>query len=166
MNAVVQIILIPLLAGLLLLFIPERLRTVKGIAALIVSIITAWLTIRIYGGGQQFLSLAEITGRPLPSLAGSGFLQEVSGFVTFNCDSLSKLIILFISLLAFLVLLYSLVYIKAGRVSNYYPWFLITLGCSYGAVMSDNLLLFLIFWGMLGITLYMLLPGHDEESSA
>jgi multicomponent Na+:H+ antiporter subunit A len=166
MNAVVQIILIPLLAGLLLLIIPERLRTVKGIAALIVSIITAWLTIRIYGSGQQFLALADITGSPLPSLAGSGFLQEASGFVTFNSDSLSKLIILFISLFAFLILLYSLVYIKTGRVSNYYPWFLITLGCSYGAVMSDNLLLFLIFWGMLGITLYMLLPGHDEESSA
>ena len=43
---------------------------------------------------------------------------------------------------------------------------MITLGCSFGAVLSDNLLLFLIFWGMLGITLYKLIPGRDEKSSA
>jgi len=59
-----------------------------------------------------------------------------------------------------------LVYIKEGSVKNYYPYFLITLGCSYGAVLSDNLLLFLFFWGVLGITLYKLINGHDEESSA
>ena len=62
--------------------------------------------------------------------------------------------------------MYSIVYIKEGRVKNYYPYFLITLGCSYGAVLSDNLLLFLFFWGILGITLYKLIQGNDEESSA
>jgi len=35
-----------------------------------------------------------------------------------------------------------------------------------GAVLSDNLLLFLVFWGILGITLYKLISGRDEESSA
>jgi multicomponent Na+:H+ antiporter subunit A len=32
--------------------------------------------------------------------------------------------------------------------------------------LSDNLLLFLAFWGILGITLYKLIQGKDEESSA
>ena len=32
--------------------------------------------------------------------------------------------------------------------------------------LSDNLLLFLTFWGILGITLYKLIPGNNEESSA
>ncbi len=81
-------------------------------------------------------------------------------YAVFNADNLSKLIILFISLFSILILLYSLVYIKEGKVRNYYPYFLITLGCSYGAVLSDNLLLFLTFWGILGITLYKLIPGN------
>jgi multicomponent Na+:H+ antiporter subunit A len=62
--------------------------------------------------------------------------------------------------------IYSITYIREGKVINYYPYFLITLGCSYGAVLSDNLLLFLFFWGILGITLYKLIHGHDEGSSA
>ena len=62
--------------------------------------------------------------------------------------------------------MYSITYMKEGRVKNYYPYFLITLGCSYGAVLSDNLLLFLFFWGILGITLYKLIQGNNEESSA
>ena len=37
-----------LLAGLLLFLFPDKLRTVKGIIALIVSIITGYLTILIY----------------------------------------------------------------------------------------------------------------------
>jgi multicomponent Na+:H+ antiporter subunit A len=69
-------------------------------------------------------------------------------------------------LFSVLILLYSLVYIKEGRVRNYYPYFLITIGCSYGAVLSDNLLLFITFWGILGITLYKLIPGNNEGSSA
>jgi formate hydrogenlyase subunit 3/multisubunit Na+/H+ antiporter MnhD subunit len=91
---------------------------------------------------------------------------DTARYLVFNSDNLSKLIILFISLFTFLILLYSLIYIKEGCVKNYYPYFLITLGCSYGAVLSDNLLLFLFFWGILGITLYKLISGHNEDSSA
>ena len=103
---------------------------------------------------QDFL----FVGMDLPASAGR--------YLALNCDNLSKLIILFISIFTFLILLYSIVYIKAGRVKNYYPFFLITLGCSYGAVLSDNLLLFITFWGVLGLTLYKLIKGVDEESSA
>jgi multicomponent Na+:H+ antiporter subunit A len=73
---------------------------------------------------------------------------------------------LFVSIFAILILLYSLVYIKKGRAKYYYPYFLITTGCSYGVVLADNLLLFIFFWGILGITLYKLIPANNEESSA
>ena len=65
-----------------------------------------------------------------------------------------------------MILIYSVIYIKAERIKSYYSYFLITAGCSYGAVLSDNLLLFLTFWGVLGLTLYKLISGCDEESSA
>ena len=93
------------------------------------------------------------------SLFNLDLSQDAGKFLTFTVDGLSKLIILFISIITTLILIYSLVYNRSVRVSNYYPWFLITIGCSYGAVLSDNLLLFIIFWGILGITLYKLIPG-------
>jgi multicomponent Na+:H+ antiporter subunit A len=166
MNEIINIITLPVLAGLLLFFVPEKYRTLKGIVAVVVSIVTAYLTIIIYSSDYQAGSLKEISGGAGVVISGIDIMKFATKYLTFNSDNLSKLITLFISLFAFLVLLYSIVYIKAGRVKNYYPYFLITMGCSYGAVLSDNLILFLTFWGILGITLYKLIYGHDEESSA
>lgn len=166
MNGFFSIITLPILAGLLLFLVPEKRRFVKSIVALAVSIITVWLTVIIYQSAQE-------TIKPEMAAAGEGifatilnFFQSAIRYIIFNNDNLSKLIILFISLFGFLILIYSIIYIKEGRVKNYYPYFLITLGCSYGAVLSDNLLLFLFFWGILGISLYKLIYGHNEASSA
>jgi formate hydrogenlyase subunit 3/multisubunit Na+/H+ antiporter MnhD subunit len=166
MKEIISIITLPLLAGLLLFLIPEKLRTVKGIVALLISVITGYLTIIIYNSGNQIMKLNEQSAEYLQNISGDGLFSGAGRYIVFNCDNLSKLIVLFISLFALLIILYSIVYIKSGRIKNYYPYFLITLGCSYGAVFSDNLLLFLGFWGILGITLYKLIQGNDEESSA
>ena len=166
MKEIISIITLPVLAGLLLFLVPEKFRTFKGIVALLISIITGYLTIVIYSSDNQMLHLNELFAGSGLSVFGIDLLRDAGRYMTFNSDNLSKLIILFISLFTFLILLYSIVYIKAGRVRNYYPYFLITLGCAYGAVLSDNLLLFLAFWGVLGITLYKLIHGYDEESSA
>lgn len=166
MKEIISIITLPVLAGLLLFFVPEKFRTFKGLIALLVSIITGYLTIVIYSSDNQMLRLDQLSAGSGLSVFGFDLLRDADRYLAFNSDSLSKLIVLFVSLFTFLILLYSLVYIKAGRVKNYYPYFLITLGCAYGAVLSDNLLLFLTFWGFLGITLYKLIHGYDEESSA
>ncbi len=166
MNEIISIITLPVLIGLLLFFVPEKFRTFKGLVALLVSVITGYLTIVIYSSGNHMLHLNELFAGSGLSVFGFDLLHNAGRYLTFNSDSLSKLIILSVSLFTFLILMYSIVYIKAGRVKNYYPYFLITLGCAYGAVLSDNLLLFLAFWGVLGITLYKLIHGYDEESSA
>ena len=166
MKEIISIITLPVLAGLLLFFVPEKFRTFKGLVALLVSIITGYLTFVIYSSGNQMLHMNELFAGSGLSVFGIDFLRDAGRYLAFNNDSLSKLIVLSVSLFTFLILLYSIVYIKAGRVKNYYPYFLITLGCAYGAVLSDNLLLFLAFWGVLGITLYKLIHGYDEESSA
>ena len=166
MKEIISIITLPVLTGLMLFFVPEKFRTLKGLVALLISIITGYLTIMIYSSDNQILSLNELSSGSDLSAFGIDFLRDAGKYMAFNSDSLSKLIVLSVSLFTFLILLYSIVYIKAGRVKNYYPYFLITLGCAYGAVLSDNLLLFLAFWGVLGITLYKLIDGYDEESSA
>jgi len=166
MKEIASIITIPIAAGLLFFLIPEKFRTLKGIIAVLISIITGYLAILIYGQNYQAVTLTELSKGSVSFVFGMDLLKDAGRYAVFNVDNLSKLIILFISLFSFLILLYSLVYIKEGKARNYYPYFLITIGCSYGAVLSDNLLLFITFWGILGITLYKLIPGNSEESSA
>jgi formate hydrogenlyase subunit 3/multisubunit Na+/H+ antiporter MnhD subunit len=166
MNEIISIITLPVVGGLLLFFVPEKYRTVKGIVAMLVSIITGYLTVIIYSSGSQLHHFNALSSGSTSSVVGFDFLRDAGRYMAFKSDNLGKFIILFISLLNFIILIYSLVYIKEGRIRNYYPYFLITLGCTYGAVLSDNLLLFLLFWGVLGITLYKLIQGTDEESSA
>ena len=160
------LILVPLAAGVLLFLIPDKFITAKGIFALLISLVTGYMTLSLFSSSVQMVVLDGTLGKSCALLFGSNLLQGAEKYFTFTIDNLSKLIILFISIFAILLLLYSLVYIKPGKVKNYYPWFLITIGCSYGAVMADNLILFLTFWGILGITLYKLIPGRNEESSA
>ncbi|MCX6260430.1 MAG: complex I subunit 5 family protein, partial [Bacteroidia bacterium] len=166
MNEIVSIILLPIAASLLLFIVPDKLRTVKGIIALLVSIVTGYLAILVYTNNIEAGTLSELTNGAGLSLFGIDLLKDAGRYAVFNADNLSKLIVIFISIFSILILLYSLVYIKDGRAKNYYPYFLVTIGCSYGAVLADNLLLFITFWGILGITLYKLIPGNSEESSA
>ncbi len=160
------LILLPLAAGILLFLVPDKYLSVKGVFALIISLVTGYMTISLFSSSVQMVVLDGTIGRSCTTLFGSNLLQGAEKYFTFTIDNLSKLIVLFISIFAILLLLYSLVYIKPDKVKNYYTWFLITIGSSYGAVLADNLILFLTFWGILGITLYKLIPGRNEESSA
>lgn len=166
MKEIVIIILLPLLAGILLFFIPEKLRTLKGLISVLVSLAAGYFTIAVYSINFAPGSPDALSNSSGLSIFGINLLNDLLRYGIFNPDNLAKFIILFISLFSILILIYSLIYINAGKVKHYYSWVLLTAGCSYGAVVSDNLLLFLTFWGILGITLYKLIPGSREGSSA
>ena len=157
---------IPLAAGILLFIVPERFARAKGLFALIIVLLTCYMSLSLLRSSAQMVALDAVVGKSCMTLFGTALSPVTAGYFAFTLDDLSKIIILFISLFVVLILLYSLFYTRSGRVLNYYPWFLITAGCSYGAALADNLITFLFFWGILGITLYKLIPGHDEESSA
>ena len=140
MIEVISIITLPVFLGILLFFVPEKFRIVKGVIALLTSIITGYLAIVIYNSGSQLHYMDELSAGPAMYIFSLDLLIDAGKYIAFNCDSLGNLIILFISLFTSLILLYSLVNIKDARVKNLYPYFLITQGCAYGAVVSDNLL--------------------------
>lgn len=167
MNEITYIICLPIIAGTLLFLIPEKLKTVKGIFAGIISLYAFYQAILVFNGQVGIYNLKQLAGGfSICQLYASSF-NDVAKYVTFNIDHLSQLIVLFINIFAFLILIYSLFYIdKNKKIYNYYSFFLITLGCSNGAVLSNNLLLFLTFWGILGFTLYKLIKGADEDSSS
>ncbi len=165
MKDILILITLPILAGVLLLLVPEKFRTFKGVFALLATVAAGFFSVVIYRSGLPAGTLDEISGGSGMGVFGIDLFRDATRYAVFGIDNLSKLIILFISLFAVLILLYSLVYIRNGK-ARYYTYFLVTIGCSYGAALSDNLLLFLTFWGILGITLYKLIPGYNEESSA
>ncbi len=152
MNQAIQIIVLPVLLGILLFLLPSALRIIKAIIALGATLFTGYLAVSLFGAEELVFTVDYWAG--------------AEKYCSFSLDSLSKLIILFISVLSLLIAIYSLSNKAAGSIRNFYAWFLITLGFSYGAVLANNLLLFLVCWGILGISLYMLIPGKDEKSSA
>ncbi len=163
MNEYFLLIFLPVVAGILLFIVPDRLKPVKGIFTVLVTAVTLILAIIVY----SYKSSKFGPGNLLPGfLLPSTLNPSIESFFTFQSDALARLIVLFISLFGFLIAVYSLAFRGTGSVRHYFPWFLITLGCSYGAVLADNLLVFIAFWGALGITLYKLVQGESEAGSA
>ncbi len=146
-------ILLPALIGTLFLFVPNKLKTIKGIAAFIVSIIVFYYTFQVF---------KLKNGIVIPY--NNKILSE---FLVFNIDSLSKLVALFIGFFGVVISLYSIKFVKSKEsFKGYYGKFLLTLAASVGAVLSDHLILFTFFWGFLGITLYRFLRGNCKNSAA
>ena len=166
MIQAITIITIPILAGLLLFLLPSGLKTIKSILAILVTLFTGYMAISMFGLQDQVFSPADWQSATGWQIQGLSDQADTGKYSCLAIDHLSKLILLFISLLSILISIYTSMYRIALGMRNYHAWFLLTLGFSFGAVLSNNLLLFLVCWGILGITLYRLIPGKDKASSA
>ncbi len=157
-NAFHITIYLPILIGILICLLPERTnQTIKGIVALLVSLATLGFGIHL---------LSQKTGiYQLPLLPDQ--FEAFNRYLQVRLDNLSRILVFFASGFAVIITIYSLVYQKAHRdLRHFYACVLLTLGCTTGSLLSDHLLLFLVFWGILGITLYKLIKGNDEESAS
>jgi len=147
MNAFLLPIGVPVLLGLGCLALPRSLRiaaealAVAGSAAALAS--AAWLFSRL----------------PLR--------WTVNGVCLLNLDALSGFIVLAAALFGVLISVYSLRFMKDHpEACSYYGYFLISLGCAIGALVSNHLVLLLVFWGILGITLYAMILVGGEGAAA
>ncbi|MFW5944134.1 MAG: NADH-quinone oxidoreductase subunit L [Bacteroidota bacterium] len=167
MDVLYYIIFLPIVAGIILFAFPERLKWIKGTITLIVSAFTLYFAYQVYLAEEQTLTLTLFTEQ----FAAGTFLHKIfagiSKHFALNIDALSQMVVLFTGIFGVLISIYSLVYVtRKKEIYHYYPFYLITLGCSAGALLADDLLLFIFFWGVLGFTLYKLIKGYNEESSA
>jgi formate hydrogenlyase subunit 3/multisubunit Na+/H+ antiporter MnhD subunit len=104
-------------------------------------------------------------------LAGTIFFggETTSAFLNLRAYILSSGIFLAASFFTLLIVLYSFKFMEGReRLGEYYGYILITLGATAGAVFANEYIMLLLFWGILGITLYMLigLGGPDASSAA
>lgn len=160
-------ILLPLLAGILLLIIPERVKYIKAGIALIIAAVVLYFSVLLYLKETVVCHLNLLDTSVGKMIHDNNTLVYLDKYVLFRVDGLSKLITLFIGFFTFLIIIYSLAYARRKKkYYNYYAYLLLTLGASNATALSDNLLIFITFWGFLGITLYKLIKAYDEESSA
>ena len=135
-NLFLASLIVPFIFGLVSFILPKRNKKIPSVLALIVSFLTFIICIAIFVNKAQSINNAGIL-----------FVDNLSGFVT-----------LFIGLFGFLIVLYSTGFMKGKEnLNKYYAYVLWTISASIGVAISNNLLLFLTFWGVLGITLYLLI---------
>ena len=85
----------------------------------------------------------------------------------FRLDTLSIFVGGFVCLFSILTILYSFAFMKDRKgLFKYYIYLILTCLASLGAVFSADLLIFIVFWGFLGLLLYLLIGFGQKENTA
>lgn len=85
----------------------------------------------------------------------------------FRVDVLSGFVSIFIGFFGILTIIYSIGFMKGKeRLFQYYTYIIITTIVSIACALSNNLILFIVLWGFLGFTLYMLIGLGGEKAKA
>ncbi|NQT27999.1 MAG: hypothetical protein HQ570_00185 [Candidatus Omnitrophica bacterium] len=86
----------------------------------------------------------------------------------FKFDNLSIFVGIFIGIFSLLTIIYSVGFMNKGKeLIRYYLYIVLTLLASLGAVFSNNIILFMVFWGFLGMLLYLLIGfGKKDQTPA
>jgi len=146
MNPLLYPIVIPIILGTLCFLIPKRVKFIREFVSLIGAAGTFGLTIWLFLDKPLEFTYQNILWLRLDNL--SGFILLASG------------------LFGFLITLYSLKFMKGKLSGLYYGSLLWTLGAACGALLANHLIALLVFWGFLGITLYLLVLTGGEKAGA
>ncbi|MFC1539111.1 NADH-quinone oxidoreductase subunit L [Candidatus Latescibacterota bacterium] len=157
MNNLFIPIIIPLIAGAVILIIPKALKGVREFIALAGTIMAAFYSGAIFFSGKE--------------LSGSWLWFNLQGFsfsADLRADTLSGMILFAASVFAVLIVIYSIGYMKGkSRLNEYYGYILLTAGGAAAAILADNLLFFLIGWEIVSMLLFFLITiGGDDTRDA
>lgn len=152
-------VFLPLIAGFVLLFLPNRLRSISSVLTLVISIVTFVLGIMIFTGGKaecawSILHLGELFG-------GHELVLMLS------VKPLGAFMLMFAMGFGLLITLYSLKSIGQDvlRANEYYGEILLTIGGSAGILLSNHLLFLLIFWEIVTVSLYILITTGGKNTN-
>ncbi len=163
MTMLPWVVFLPIVAGVLAFAIPAKsVRAREVFAALIAAVTFVLSVVALVAGAEQAVAAIPLGFAP-------GFLLDL------RLDVLNRFMVLFASLFGLLVTVFSIGYMKGkARLREYYPYVLITIGAANGALVANNWLLFIGFWGLVLVTLFLLTtigaadaePGKVKASAA
>jgi len=148
MNLLFYPIVVPILIGTVCFLVPRKVKVVREFLALLTSVFTFGWVIWLF------------LQKPLE--------WSFNGSLILRLDNLSGFILLASGLFGFLITFYSIKFMQSSdHLSTYYGSLLWTLGAACGALLANHFIVLLVFWGFLGITLYLLvLTGGEDTASA
>ena len=153
-NRLCIAVFLPLAVGFVMLFLPGRWRLLSQLLAIVVCGLAFVLSILIFKFGPA---------------AYEGYAFKIAGIdlsLSFAAEPLNKFILVFAMGFGVLITLYSLkAMAQARRFTEYYGAILLTIGGSAGVLLSDNLLLLLIFWEIVTASLYILITTGGKYSN-
>jgi multicomponent K+:H+ antiporter subunit A len=164
MNPLATIVLLPLVAGTLLCFAlgrdnsPAR-RTLTALAAGGVTIAALAL----------LLSLAPqvLAGQTL--IAHTDWVPSLGLSIGWRLDGLALLFALLITGIGLLIVIYAHFYLAASDpAGKFYTLLMLFMAAMLGVVMSDNIMLLVVFWELTSVSSFLLVGywGHKEEARA
>ncbi len=146
MNPLIAMILLPLVLGMITFILPKKVRILPAAMA--------------FAGAFILLSLSILC------LFKGNIQWQMNNLLLLNCDILSKIILFACGFFGLILLLYAVRTIQKYH-RQFYGACLLTLGAAAGTVLANHLILLLIFWGILAVTLYLLiLCGNDKAPAA
>lgn len=152
-------VFLPLIAGFVLLFLPNRLKFISSIVTLIISVIAFVLSVTIFveGKGQFAWSILNLGER-----LGGMKLQLLLSVTPFGA-----FVLMFAMGFGLLITLYSLKSVGRDvlRVNEYYGSILLTIGGSAGILLSNHLLFLLVFWEIVTVSLYLLISTGGKDTN-
>jgi formate hydrogenlyase subunit 3/multisubunit Na+/H+ antiporter MnhD subunit len=148
MHPLLYPIVVPVMLGIVCSFIPKKTKAIRETLTLFSSAVVFSLTVWIFIHKPTTLSLGQS--------------------LLLKSDSLNRFILLASGFFGIVISVYSIRFMRYSRHSSmYYSALLWTMGAACGALLANHLILLLVFWGFLGITLYLLvLTGGAESGDA
>lgn len=152
-NLLLWPIVLPFIGAMVCLVIPKNIKILQETAVLLFAILTFEATAIIF-----YL-------RPVSPVS---YVFNNLTILSLSANFLAAGVLVFIGLFGVLILLYALKFMQESvnaRENN--VQMLLTLGASCGAVLANNLMLLVVFWGIVGFTLYLLINmGKDAQAAA
>ncbi len=153
-NILRNIIFLPLIAGFVILFLPNRIKALSKVVTLVISILTCIWAVQIFRleGLSYAWPILQIDNLKLDLLL--------------TTNPLNKFILLFAMGFGLLIMSYSLkAMAKAKRANEFYGSVLLTIGGTAGILLSNHLLILLIFWEIVTVSLYVLITTGGRNSN-
>jgi formate hydrogenlyase subunit 3/multisubunit Na+/H+ antiporter MnhD subunit len=159
MNILYISVFLPLIVGFLMLFLPNKIKSVSRALTFIISAVAFVLGIKIFTGGESDYIL------PILQLGESLGGLELELMLTVK--PLGAFILMFAMGFGLLITLYSLKSVSANtkRINEYYGAILLTIGGTAGILLSDHLLFLLVFWEIVTVSLYLLITTGGKNSN-
>ncbi|HQP91705.1 MAG TPA: NADH-quinone oxidoreductase subunit L, partial [Candidatus Omnitrophota bacterium] len=148
-QPILLLILAPLAAGVVMLFLPKRVKYLKEALLLIFSVLNLLLCLRFFHKEAGFFYPWGQYG-----------IDFSLRLYTFN-----SFILVAVSGFALLIALYSCAFMSSFNKAKYFfSYFLFSLGFVNGAVLADNLVILLFFWEGLLLSIFGLIAIGNKDA--